>query len=399
MRFLSLFLLSFTLAFATTQTGFSFEESNTSEVPTSPTTLASKVSTDLNESLGTLEEETLVVEPEIQAKLLYQSYFKPPKKLFKGQIFTLTIKTLLAKKNFDDLKYEFSNTLGLSLISEEYSRRQEAPYFYDTFYFQVKSSRVKTPHVTTSLLFNDYSDILKDELNGIRIDTVNLNPEKDFSGILADTFKITEYKTTQYDNQSNIVVFSAEAKMGNLQDFSLNIAKKENIDSYEATLPYSKITYYAVVSKQLDELKFTYFNLKTRRFQNVIVPIIVHNDRVSTQTDLAPTQNMHVTPKLIAFSIVALLGLALYIYRRNKFFLLIFIIPLFFIAQLLVPKKQVCIQADSNIYLLPMLNGTVFEQVPYRFTTEALGESKDFTKIRMQNKQIGWVKDDNLCKN
>jgi len=399
MRFLSLFLLSISLAFAITSTGFSLDESNTTTTLSTLTQDINKSIDDVNESFEIIAEESVFIEPEIQAKLLYQSYFKPPTKLFKGQIFTLTIKTLSAKKNFDDLKYEFTNALGLTLVSDEYARKQEPPYFYDTFYFQVKGSRVKTPHVTTSLLFNDYSNILKEELGGIRIDTVKLNPEKDFSGILANTFKITEYKTTQYDNQSNIVVFSAEAKMGNLQDFSLNIAKKENIDSYEATLPYAKITYYAVVSKQLDELKFTYFNLKTRRFQNVIVPIIVHNDRVSTQTDLAPTQNMHVTPKLIAFSIVSLLGLALFIYRRNKFFLLIFIIPLFFIGQLLVPKKQVCIKADSNIYLLPMHNGTIFEQVPYQFTTEALGESKDFTKIRMQNQQIGWVKDDNLCKN
>ncbi len=401
MRFFSLLLLSFTLAFATTQTGFYTDETNRSDSDFSALRNTSLLETaeDINASSLMLEDEIEVLEPEVQAKLLYQSYFKPPKKLFKGQIFTLTIKTLSTKKDFDDLKYEFNNALGLSLISEDYTRRVESPYFYDTFYFQVKGSRVKTPHVTTSLLFNNYSDILKDELDGIKIDTVRLNPEKDFSGILADKFKIIEYKTTQYDNKNNIVVFSAEAKMGNLKDFSLKIAKKENIDSYEEKLPYEKITYYAVVSKQLDELKFTYFNLKTRRFENVIVPIIVHNDRVSTQTDLAPTQNMHTVPKLIAFSIVSLLALALFIYKRNKFFLLVFIVPLFFIAQLLVPKKQICIEADSSIYLLPMSNGTVFEQVPYQFTTEALGESKGFTKIRMHNKQIGWVKDDNLCKN
>jgi len=401
MRLLLLYLLSLTLVFATTQTGFSIDETNvtSSELPSLSRTPLNETTEDLNNSSLILEEAFDTIEPEVQAKLLYQSYFEAPKKLFQGQLFTLTIKTLSTKKDFDDLKYEFSNALGLSLVTQEYTRRVDSPYFYDTFYFQVKGSRVKTPRVTTSLLFNNFSDILQDELEGIRIDTVRLNPEKDFSGVLADKFKIIEYKTTQYDNQSNIVVFSAEAKMGNLQDFSLKIAKKENIDSYEESLPYSKITYYAVVSKQLDELKFTYFNLKTRRFQNVIVPIIVHNDRVSTQTDLAPTQNMHTVPKLIAFAIVSVLGLALFIYRRNKFFLLIFIVPLFFIVQLLVPKKQVCIKYDSNIYLLPMNNGTIFEQVPYQFTTEALGESKGFTKIRMHNKQIGWVKDDNLCKN
>lgn len=400
MRFLLLFLLGFTLAFSTTDTGFSLEESNLTLSKLSTDSNAElEIPEDLNQSSEFLEEESLIVEPKIQAKLLYQSYFEPPKKLFKGQVFTLTIKTLSTKKSFDDLKYEFSNALGVKLMSENFSRRTEAPYFYDTFYFQVKGSRVKTPYVTTSLLFNDFSEILNDTLEGVRIDTVKLNPEKDFSGVLAESFKISEYKTTPYDNQSNIVIFSAETKMGNIQDFSLSIAKKENIDSFEENLPYSNFTYYAVVPKQLDELKFTYFNIRTRRFENVIVPIIVHNDRVSTQTDLAPTQNRHVIAKTIAYGVVVLLALVLFFYKRHKFFLFIAIVPLFFIAQLLIPIKHVCIIEDSNIYLLPMKNGTIFEQVPYRFTTEALGKSTDFTKIRMQNNQIGWVKNDNLCKN
>ena len=397
MRFFLALLFSISLSFATTQTGFD-QEFNTTEPITnllSPEVL--NLSNDAN--LSTPESSLFQEEPAIQAKLLYQSYFNPPKKLFKGQIFTLTIKTFSAKKDFQSIEYQFSNSLGLRLLSKDFQRRVEEPYFYDTFYFQVKGNRVKTPLITSSLIFNDYSGVLQEDFEGIKIDTVNLNPEKDFSGVLAESFKISEYKTTPYDNQNNIVIFSADTKMGNLQDFSLHVAKKENIDSYEENLPYAKFTYYAVVSKQLDELKFTYFNINTRRFENVIVPIIVHNDRVSTQTDLAPTQNTHVLAKLIAYTTIIVLALIIFFYKRHKFFLFILIVPLFFIGQLLIPIKHVCIKEDSNIYLLPMKNGTIFEQVPYRFTTEALGESTDFTKVRMQNNQIGWVQNDNICKN
>ncbi len=353
----------------------------------------------LSLSLAFSDSNTSYSDEEVQAKLLYQSYYELPTKLFKGQVFPLTIKSLSAKEDYTSLSYDFSKALGLQLLSQEQQRRLEPPYFLDTFYFQVTGNRVKTPDVTTALFFNNDTDSLEETLRGVSIETVRLNPEKDFSSVLADEFKILEYKTSQYDNQHNIIVFSAEAKMANLQDFSLKAATKEGIEAYEEDLPHSNFTYYAVVSKQLNELKFSYFNLGTRRFQDVIIPIIVINDRVSTQTDLAPTQNTHTTAKMIIAGMISTAGLFLFAYRRKKFYILVFILPLFFIAKLAVPIKNVCVKEDSNVYLLPMRNGTIFEQTAFRFTTEELGVAKDFTKIRMYNKQIGWIKNEDLCQN
>ena len=369
MRFLFLLFLSFTLLLAETS-----------------------VFSELNESNQTK------IEKKITSKLLYQSYFELPKKLLRGQVFPLTIKTLSTNANTEDIIYEFENEIGLKILSDEKSRQFKDPYFYDTFYMQVTGNYVKTPRIISSVIFKDYDGGYEEKFDGVKIKVLNLNPKKDFSGILANQFKITKYKTTQYDNENNIIVFSAEANMGNIHEFTLKDAIKEDIDSFEENFPYSSFTYYAVVPKQLKELKFTYFNLMTNRFQKVIVPIIVNNDRVSTQTDLAPTQNTHVIAKIIVYAVISILGILLFVTRRKKFYLLIAIIPLFFVAKLLIPIKHVCVKEDSNIYLLPMNNGTIFEQTAYRFTTEELGKVEKFTKIRMQNQQIGWVKNENICK-
>ncbi len=345
------------------------------------------------------DSNTSTVEEEIEAKLLYQSYYELPKKLFKGQVFPLTIKALSAKEEYESIEYAFSSPTGLQLLSEKKIRKVDAPYLYDTFYFQVKGNHVKTPDVETTLVFKNFTGELKETLDGVKIDTVRLNPEKDFSSVLADEFRILEYKTSQYDNRHNIIVFSAEAKMANLQDFSLKIAVKEGIEAYEEELPHSNFTYYAVVPKQLNELKFSYFDLGTRRFQDVIIPIVVINDRVSTQTDLAPTQNTHTTAKMIIAASISAAGLFFFVYRRKKFYILIFILPLFLIAKLAVPTKHVCVEAGSNVYLLPMSNGTIFEQTTQRFNSEALGDAQNFVKVRMNNNQIGWVKYEDLCQN
>ncbi len=346
------------------------------------------------------ESFPLQASEQIQAKQLYQSFYELPKKLFKGQVFTLTIKALSTNADYESLSYDFSNAEGIMLISEEKEHALVSPYFYDTFYFQVTGNRVRIPDVTTSVILNSNSDeALSETIRGHVIETIRLNPEDDFCQVLADEFKVLEYKTKQYDNQHNIVVFSAEAKMANLNDFSLHSASKEGIDEHEENFPYSNFTYYAVVSKQLNELKFVYFDLNTHRFQDVIIPIIVSNDKVSTQTDLAPTQNSHTLQKIMAAATLSAVGLVLFIYRRKKFYFIVFILPLFFVAKLSIPTEYVCITEGSNLYLLPLQNGTIFEQVPLRFTTESLGKTEDFTKIRMQNKQIGWVKNENICSN
>jgi len=95
------------------------------------------------------------VEEEIQAKLLYQSYYELPKKLFKGQVFTLTIKALSAQKDYDSLDYNFSNEEGLTLLSDERERKINAPYFYDTFTFRsqgtVSASLMSGPRLSSTV--------------------------------------------------------------------------------------------------------------------------------------------------------------------------------------------------------------------------------------------------------
>lgn len=362
-------------------------------------TLLLSFSTALAQDEQNVSEPAAQPEEEIQAKRLYQSYHELPKKLFKGQVFTLTIKALSTNENYKSLDYDFSNEEGITLLSEEKAHALISPYFYDTFYFQVTGNSVRIPDVTTSLEFNNDSEALSETIRGHTIQTIRLNPENDFCGVLAEEFRILEYKTKQYDNQNNIVVFSAEAKMANLKDFSLKAAVKEGIDGHIENLPYSTLTYYAVVSKQFSELKFVYFDIKNHRFHDVIIPIIVSNDRVSTQSDLAPTQNTHTLPKILIAAAASVLGLALFFYRRKKFYLILFLVPLFFIAKLSIPTEYVCISQGAKLYLLPLRNGTIFEEIPSRFTTESLGESQGFTKIRMPNKQIGWVKNENICSN
>ena len=73
------------------------------------------------------------------------------------------------------------------------------------------------------------------------------------------------------------------------------------------------------------------------------------------------------------------------------------IIPLAYTLYLSIPEQEVCIKAGSNIYLLPVENGTIFETTPRKYHLPKEGSVTNFTKVKLQNDKIGWVKNEDTC--
>jgi len=333
----------------------------------------------------------------IVQKVLYLSYVDVPERVFKGQIFAVTLKVLSTIGQVDNLTYTFSEAKGLRLLSNEPERIVKGKYAYDTFYFLAQSQWLKTPHIEASLLPDEYIDTKTATLPGKKIDVVTLNPASDFANIIAGDFNVTDYKTTSYNQKNNILVFSAKASQCALDAFHLNQATKQGAESIQIQPDLSTMTYYAVISKKLDNLSFTYFNLHTEKFINVLIPIIVDDDMVSTQSDLRPTEYKHKLLKIIIAGGIALTGLILLVIRKRWLYLILIILPGIYIAYAAVPISHVCIKTGTPIYLLPMTNGTVFETTSLQQTLEVEGEIKGYTKIKLENNKIGWIKNEDLC--
>ncbi|NPA60607.1 MAG: hypothetical protein GXO30_09150, partial [Epsilonproteobacteria bacterium] len=138
------------------------------------------------------------------AKVLYLSYEKLPKRVIKGEIFSVGIKTLSTVKNFSDITYRFSNSIGVRLLNKKPVRRTDAKYFHDKFYFLTTSSRAKIPDFIATIHTNSGVSYRKSRLVGKTLDVVTLNPKDDFSNVVANSFKLLDYKTSNYDAEHNI---------------------------------------------------------------------------------------------------------------------------------------------------------------------------------------------------
>ncbi|MDA3907805.1 MAG: hypothetical protein PF437_01830, partial [Sulfurimonas sp.] len=159
----------------------------------------------------------------------------------------------------------------------------------------------------------------------------------------------------------------------------------------------SKIVYYAVINKDIEHFSFSYFSLEKNKFLRINIPIIVIDDSVTTQTDLKPTDQSRERLKMTIAGAVSLVAFIFILWRKKYIYLVSLIIPLVYIAYLAVPSKEVCIKLNSEIYLLPVHNGTIFERTSSVYHLQKEGSVKDFVKVKLKNEKIGWVKNEDIC--
>ena len=331
-------------------------------------------------------------------KVLYLSYQETPKRVIKGEIFTITIKTLTTVDDFSDINYTFSNYEGVEILNTTPYRDYSSKYYYDTFYLLATQSDIKMPDITASLL-NDSKSYRTTTLLGQKLNVITLNPKADFSNIIANSFEVVEYKTTSYDKEHNIIVFVATAENSDIKAMHLNNAFKQGVESITDSYFDSKITYYAVIDKRIQNFSFSYFNLLKNRFIQIHIPIIVDDDSVTTQSDLKPKDQSHEKLKLSIAGGVALLGIILFLFKKRYIYFILILLPLAYIAYITTPSKEVCIKEGSNIYLLPMRNGTIFETTQTKIHLQKEGNVKKFIKVKLTNNKIGWVRDEDICSN
>jgi hypothetical protein len=328
-------------------------------------------------------------------KVIYLSYDNIPKRVIQGEIFTVTLKALSTVKEFDDINYEFSNYQGVKLLDEVPFREQKGKYFYDTFHLLSTASYAKLPDVNATLIASqEYNSTL---IKGDKLNVIKLNPKRNFSNIIADNLELEEYKTTSYDNSHNIVVFVASAQNSDIKVMHFKNVFKQGVESANNSYISSRITYFVVIDKRLENFSFSYFNLKKNGYATIDIPIIVDDDSVSTQSDLKPKDQSHNLLKMYAAAAIAFIGFILVILRRSYIYLILIFLPLMYILYLSVPQKDICIKKGSDIHLLPIDNGTIFETTTVRYYLPKEGSTDNYIKVKLKNNKIGWVKNEDTC--
>ena len=344
---------------------------------------------DINETNQT--NLTTITQPKAQS--IFLSYEEIPSKIYIGEIFPIKVKALIANDNFEKITSIFQNSQNLEVINPNAKWRLFSDnIFYNTFYMKATNVNAKLPTLHLNIYLNSYkidSGILKASTPSI----IKLNGTKEFSGVIAKSFKIQKYKTTQFDDKSLITVLEIEAQEANLDKFSLKWVIRDGIDSSSNNLPYFKIFYYAIIPNFTKNFIFTYFNKTTNKFEKISIPIVLADDTISTQIDLNPAQSSLQIYKDGAYAFIALLLLVLFIRRKKIAYIIFLVILIGLVTYDKNPLNSIKIKKGSNIKILPSKKSTVFFTTNRTLYAQKLDIKDDYIKILLPNGKIGWIHD------
>lgn len=320
-----------------------------------------------------------------------------PEHPYVGEIIALNIKLTPVDVASGNIEYTLQNEEGIRIFSDTPKRSVKEDGVYDTFYFLVQSASIRFPDITATLTS---SGATSETLTGTALGATTLSPPTGFANVLADKFEVINYKTTPYNNESNVVIFTVKASRCNLSDFSIPNAIKQGFESKISNVGESQMTYYAIIPNTDKSLGFSYFNLQKQRYEALNIPIVVDDDTVSTgQNDLSPTDARHTELKIGAAGVFVLILFGMFYWRRNKWYIYASVLPMFYIVYVLLPNQNVCIKKDAPVYLLPIKNGTIFEMTLQEEHLEAEKEVGEFVKIHLSDDKVGWVNKRDICTN
>jgi hypothetical protein len=332
---------------------------------------------------------------------IFLSYENIPSSVYIGEIFPITIKAIITHDNFDKIVTNTTNNTNFNILNlkNEWVHDLNNQYFTNTLYLQALKPSSKLPNFSVELVDYDGAFLDKDEIEGAQIETVQINGNAKFSGVVAQSLVIKNEITNKFDDKSLIVALEIEATYSNLKNFKLKNHTNDSIESFKDDITLQYIEYNVIVPNYTQVLEFNYFNTKSRDFQIINVPLHVKSDDVSTHTDLNPKENKFKLYKDIFVGIVFILLIVVFIYKRYKIALIGAILAGIYLFYANNPFNNIKLRSDTAIRVLPTEKSSVFHVTEGELEVEKLSNKNGYIKILLPSGRIGWVKEENVTKN
>jgi len=319
-------------------------------------------------------------------------YSYMPKKVYENQVFPVTIICISECSN-EVPHFTFDVISDIQPLSDEPSIIQNGDDSFYTFYFKASAVDVRIPRL---FINNDAEEF---SLQPHTVFLGSLKMREDFCGVLAADMKIENSQVSNYDEKNNLVTLTIGAMEANLEDMYLNNVLESGIEHLQREKSKVLSEFYFVVPDTQKNMKFTYFNTIKHQYVYLQTPINLANSTVVTQTDLNPKEDSF--DLLKKYTLMTLLGFffLMFLIKRDFFYLVLAVISLVTLLTLYIPLKKICIQQGAPLFILPTETSTMSTKVDEEFSTDLLGEHGEYMKIEYKTGIIGWIKNEDICKN
>ncbi len=319
-------------------------------------------------------------------------YSYVPKKVYENQLFPVTF-IGIGEESTKTPSFTFqSNNKTKPLFQKPLVIHNGNDSFY-TFYFQAEKEDIRIPPV----VINTTSKQI--ELPAQHISIKALKQREDFCQVLAADLKIKNFQVSNYDEKNHIVTLSIEAYEANLEKMTLSKVVESGVEHLKRTFAKVSAEFYVVVPVETKVLKFTYFNTIKKQYVFKEVPVVVEDASVTTQSELNPKEDSF--EKLKKYTLMSLLGFFFFMFliKRDFFYLVLAVVSLITLLTLYIPHKKICVSQGAPLYILPTSTSTISTTIDAKLDTMLLGERTGYKKVEYKEGIVGWIKDEDLCKN
>jgi len=330
----------------------------------------------------------------LSAKNAPYSYSYVPKIVYKNQVFPITI-FVKHYNSKDEPKFEFDAMSLLQPIIPKPTKLINKDNAYYTFYFKANNqdSIIDTP--TINIWNLNYTYILYPK--HIKVRNLNLKNIKNFSNLIASNLRINQVKVNPYDSNNLLITLKLEATEANLEDIKIPNTTDDGIENLKRDGSKVTANYYFITPIDTKNISFSYYNSIKNSFENKKISIINQKNN-SENIELSPKDlSFNKIKKYILYSLI-IIFIVLTIFTKDILYIIITLILIFLTIYLNISYNKICVQEGTSVYILPTQNSNISKQLENQITTTAVNKYKNFYKIEYKN-TIGWVKDEDLCKN
>jgi len=315
-----------------------------------------------------------------------------PKKVYENQVFPVTV-ICIAECSDDKPKFTFDTSSNIQPLSEIPLSVQNGSDSFYTFYFKAYRNDIRIP----SLHISSKKTELKLEPQNITMGSLQLR--EDFCSVLAADMKIASSQVSNYDGENLLVTLSIEAFEANLEDMKLENVLESGVEYLKREDAKTHAEFYFVLPSSQKSIKFTYFNTIKKQYVYLKTVIELDDTTVTTQTDLNPKEDSFELLKKYIFIFLVGFFLLMFLIKRDFFYLVLGSISFITLLTFYIPHKKICIKQGAPLYILPTKTSTVSTKIVDEFNTTLLSERDNYKKIEYKKGVIGWVKNDDICKN
>jgi hypothetical protein len=313
-----------------------------------------------------------------------------PKKVYQNQIFPITITS--EDKSSKVPQFEFDSWKGIRVLNQKPLIVRNGNEIFYSFYFQAKQDDLQIPRIFITTATQEYM------IEPKYVKVAKLKSPPNFCGVMATSFKIKNYQISKYNDKEYLVTLSIKATEANLDDMYMPDTKEYGIDKIYKSYPSIKSEFYFITDNDKNTTTFTYYNSIKREFVPLTLKLEVDNTTVVAQSDLNPKYDSFDLLKKYLFIFLVIFFLVMFIIKRDFFYLVFGVVSFITLLTFFIPHKSICIKEKSKIYILPTYTSSVMGITTDQYVTKLLSKHKDYNKIEYKNHTIGWIKDEDVCK-